>query len=375
MSDAHRRDAAYRGGIRRGPTARRTRHKAPRGGLRSPTPRQASGARDLRETERDIRRTQDPGSVGLVGTYERTAALGRAMLLLAAAHHGADDLVIDGFLSESRSGDWAWLKWLPHVRPERATDAAETLLSWRPSRAEQRGRWVLHELANRRRLLDETNRRSGDQPPTFPWLLLFVDDLGAARSEPAFQLALAGGSRLNVSIIGLADSLVSLPQRMGGMAAFEDPSEKLLSYTDVGAEFEPVECDADRLSLFEALDLPTIEHLDMDAAWTVPDLAHLLRLPLGLSSGESLLELDLKEQGLGGHGPHGLFAGTTGAGKSELLQTIIAGLALAHPPDVLNFVLIDYKGGDAFSSVVDLPHTLALMTDLDEHLTDRSLVF
>ena len=241
----------------------------------------------------------------------------------------------------------------------------------------------------------------------FPWLLLFADDLGDARAEPAFQLALAEGSRLNVSILGLADSLASLPQRMGGVAAFKDPAEKLLSYTDVGAEFEPVECDADaaspaeaeelaralgaitpapehgsnrvslpdRLSLFEALDIPTIEHLDVQAKWSVPDLKHLLRLPLGLTSGESLLELDLKEQALGGHGPHGLVAGTTGAGKSELLLTMIAGLAMTHPPDVLNFVLIDYKGGDAFSSVADLPHTLALITDLDEHLANRSLVF
>ena len=55
-------------------------------------------------------------SVGLVGSYDRIAALARAMLLQAATHHGPDDLVIVGFLSAARLGDWAWLKWLPHVR-------------------------------------------------------------------------------------------------------------------------------------------------------------------------------------------------------------------------------------------------------------------
>lgn len=66
-------------------------------------------------------------------------------------------------------------------------------------------------------------------------------------------------------------------------------------------------------------------------------------------------------------------AGTTGAGKSELLQTLIASLALGNPPDVLSFVLIDYKGGAAFQDCARLPHTLGLVTDLDAHLTSRAL--
>ena len=72
-------------------------------------------------------------------------------------------------------------------------------------------------------------------------------------------------------------------------------------------------------------------------------------------------------------GPHGLVAGMTGAGKSELLQTLIASLALSHPPDRLALLLVDYKGGAAFKDCVDLPHTVGLVTDLDAHLTQRAL--
>ncbi|MBO1755717.1 FtsK/SpoIIIE domain-containing protein [Allobranchiibius sp. CTAmp26] len=72
-------------------------------------------------------------------------------------------------------------------------------------------------------------------------------------------------------------------------------------------------------------------------------------------------------------GPHALVAGTTGAGKSELLQTLITSLALGNPPDRLTFVLIDYKGGAAFQDCARLPHTLGLVTDLDAHLTSRAL--
>jgi len=76
---------------------------------------------------------------------------------------------------------------------------------------------------------------------------------------------------------------------------------------------------------------------------------------------------------LAGDGPDVLVGGTTGSGKSELLQTLIASLALANRPDQLSFVLVDYKGGAAFQGCADLPHTVGLVTDLDPHLTERAL--
>ncbi|MGW0981692.1 FtsK/SpoIIIE domain-containing protein [Streptomyces xiamenensis] len=72
-------------------------------------------------------------------------------------------------------------------------------------------------------------------------------------------------------------------------------------------------------------------------------------------------------------GPHGLIAGTTGSGKSELLQTIVASLAVANTPENMTFVLVDYKGGAAFKDCVQLPHTVGMVTDLDNHLVERAL--
>jgi S-DNA-T family DNA segregation ATPase FtsK/SpoIIIE len=72
-------------------------------------------------------------------------------------------------------------------------------------------------------------------------------------------------------------------------------------------------------------------------------------------------------------GPHGLIAGTTGSGKSELLRSLVAALAVGHDPARLNFVLIDYKGGSAFAERAELPHTVGMVTDLDEQLGARAL--
>jgi DNA segregation ATPase FtsK/SpoIIIE, S-DNA-T family len=84
--------------------------------------------------------------------------------------------------------------------------------------------------------------------------------------------------------------------------------------------------------------------------------------------GSGPVRVDLRRDG-----PHGLVGGTTGAGKSELLQTLVTGLALDSGPDEVSFLLIDYKGGAAFRECLPLPHVTGLITDLDPRLAARAL--
>jgi S-DNA-T family DNA segregation ATPase FtsK/SpoIIIE len=79
--------------------------------------------------------------------------------------------------------------------------------------------------------------------------------------------------------------------------------------------------------------------------------------------------LDLKESAQGGSGPHGLCVGATGAGKSELLRTLVLGLAATHSPAELNLVLVDFKGGATFLGLSGLPHVSAVITNLADELT------
>ncbi len=78
--------------------------------------------------------------------------------------------------------------------------------------------------------------------------------------------------------------------------------------------------------------------------------------------------LDLRQ-----HGPHALVGGTTGAGKSEFLQTWVASLAGAHSPARVTFLFVDYKGEAAFGDCVQLPHCVGLVSDLNPHLVRRAL--
>jgi DNA segregation ATPase FtsK/SpoIIIE, S-DNA-T family len=92
------------------------------------------------------------------------------------------------------------------------------------------------------------------------------------------------------------------------------------------------------------------------------------RAAIGLTA-DGVVEVDLV-----GDGPHALIAGTTGAGKSELLRTLVVALAAGSSPDDLSFVLVDYKGGSTFDACADLPHTVGVVTDLDDRLAERALV-
>lgn len=73
-------------------------------------------------------------------------------------------------------------------------------------------------------------------------------------------------------------------------------------------------------------------------------------------------------------GPHLLVAGTTGAGKSELLRTLVSSIALSHSPDHTTFLFLDFKGGSGLQPLARLPHCVGLLTDLSRHHVDRALV-
>ncbi|QDZ42057.1 type VII secretion protein EccCa [Corynebacterium sp. sy039] len=91
-----------------------------------------------------------------------------------------------------------------------------------------------------------------------------------------------------------------------------------------------------------------------------------LAVPIGLDIDGKPLIIDIKESAHGGMGPHGLCVGATGSGKSELLRTLVVAMAAAHSPEQLNFVLVDFKGGATFLGLEKLPHTSAVITNLEE---------
>ncbi|WJY96823.1 type VII secretion protein EccCb [Corynebacterium fournieri] len=121
------------------------------------------------------------------------------------------------------------------------------------------------------------------------------------------------------------------------------------------------EAGGDFLSMLGVVD---VDALDAHTMW--PGVRNKLTVPIGATPDGDPVYLDLKEAALGGMGPHGLCIGATGSGKSELLRTLVVALAVTHSPEELNFVLVDFKGGATFLGCEQLPHTAAVITNLED---------
>ena len=315
----------------------------------------------------------DAGSVvALTGPAPLMAALARSMVVQAATTHGPADLALALITAPGAVHRWDWCAWLPH-----AADGEGSLLASDPDAAAG----VVHRLVN--------------NPPAPGRTLVVVDDppgLTAARSPSRTVLRAVQNSDLaaivlvppgqdvpamcDPVIVAHEDGTVSGPAHlfagrtpMAGttaavaaevarsLARWDDPEH------DDDARRLPRRCDLSDLVGDQGLDSTTVA-----ARWSAARPTDHPTVPIGFGS-EGPFEIDLVRDG-----PHMLVAGTTGSGKSELLRTLVVGLAARQPPDRLSFVLVDFKGGSTFDRCADLPHVVGVATDLDAHQAGRVLV-
>lgn len=123
------------------------------------------------------------------------------------------------------------------------------------------------------------------------------------------------------------------------------------------------------ISLFELLNILSVDDLDLKQRWDSTRVYDSMAVPLGVSK-TGVVNLDLHDKY---HGPHGLVAGTTGSGKSEILQTYILSVATYFHPYEVAFVIIDFKGGGMVNQFRNLPHLLGAITNIDGKEINRSL--
>lgn len=123
------------------------------------------------------------------------------------------------------------------------------------------------------------------------------------------------------------------------------------------------------ISMFQMLNILTVDDIDLETRWKASRVFRSMAAPIGVSK-TGIISLDLHDKA---HGPHGLVAGTTGSGKSEILQTYILSMATLFHPYEVSFVIIDFKGGGMVNQFEELPHLLGSITNIDGKEIDRSL--
>ena len=314
-------------------------------------------------------RLTEAGVLGIAGPRPSLLSTVRALVAQVAGWHSPADVSL--VLLGAAEDDWAWTRWLPHVTPRRSGESLAELVSELDRRLAAHGAGasgrepvvvVVMDGAESLRRLPGTSRLLTEGPAVGLVSICCDGDLVALPAECAVTVELRAGpgrrSRL-VERDGMTSTFLAegvdaawARQFAGALAPLRDSS---------GVASEP--------GGVRLLDLYGSGARDPDAVlagWREHPAD--TRIPLGVGPAGRLVLVDLARDG-----PHALVAGTTGSGKSELLQTLVCALALANRPDRLSFVLVDYKGGAAFRDAARLPHTAGLVTDLDGRLGARAL--
>jgi S-DNA-T family DNA segregation ATPase FtsK/SpoIIIE len=318
------------------------------------------------------------GGLAVAGPRERVLGVLRGVIAQLVALHAPGDVDLLLLTDARHLPDWGWARWLPHLAPP----AVQV-----PTPDAERSEEALHAWLTG--LIARRSSTAGAPRVPGPRLVVLVDrELG-----PELAATLRRGRDAGILVLSSAasteqlpvpvDAVLTLTGETGDQAVLREPGapERTVSVdrmpcavaADLARDLAPLApagAGGGLPSAVRLLDLPSVGlHLDdedgLGGSWS--RARDRLVSVLG-RSGQGPVELDLVRQG-----PHALIAGTTGSGKSELLQTLITSLALNHPPDRCSFLLVDYKGGAAFADAADLPHTVGVVTDLDGQSTERAL--
>lgn len=238
----------------------------------------------------------------------------------------------------------------------------------------------------------EIEQRAEEHAPPGTRTVVVLDGARALRLVPGMVQVLRAGPAAGIMFLCIDEDRVSLPEECRAVVMADEPLAAV-SQTDTD-EVEQVVLDAPPPGWAERVArslAPVRDVSSQGAQGAIPRSSRFLDV-IGLGEpdagavlsrwggagrtttavigedAEGAFVLDVRADG-----PHALIAGTTGSGKSELLQTLIASLCVGNTPEAMTFVLVDYKGGAAFKDCARLPHTVGMVTDLDGHLTSRAL--
>lgn len=329
------------------------------------------------------------GTVGVLGTPQGQYELVKLMTLDLCARHSYLDLHLCFLLPEKDAETWSWVRWLRHVNNPQS---GARNIAFNPDSYKRLSEMLYKELSER----EARHRPGSNDAAPLPHYVVFVLDAYDLMRHPISRF-FNQSDNYGVTFVFCSTAAELLPKCQtlvyldGGSARIIDAEDgntvttftpaavpdaqaaraavKLASVTvdEVSLASQLIK----NITLYRLLRIFSADDLDLGPLWNASQVYKTMAAPLGVNAKGEVIALDLHEKA---HGPHGLVAGTTGSGKSEILQSYILSMAtLFHPYDV-GFVIIDFKGGGMVNQFRDLPHLIGSITDIDGREINRSLL-
>ena len=319
--------------------------------------------------------------IGVLGNTSAQAII-TSMIVQIAALQSYHDVKIVLLMDETHLDQWAWARWLPHAFP--TEDRTLRMTVGAPS-AIREVLAHLNELLQLRSSSDASGGHAQEQPhQTMPHYVVFcllpsLLETDAVLNRlvcgvPGFTLVVAAPHMEQLpkecklvltagkehsgafSATGDATSISFEKANFGDASRFAHQLAPLRVRDSVmGAAIPSI------VSFLELYGIRDVSQLDVWRFWNERHAFDGLESIIGLRAGAQPFVLDISDKK---HGPHGLVAGTTGSGKSVMLQTYILSLALRYHPKEVQFILIDYKGGGMSDSFQGLPHIAGTIDNL-----------
>ncbi len=332
------------------------------------------------------------GTVGITGDRGSALHTARALLTQLAVHHSYDEVKVVVIYNDHEENKWNWLKDLPHCADDngqflsaRGKDQARPLLS------------ACYDMIKKREMALSSSSETARQV-NLPYYVFVLADSEMIENEPIMRYLMYNNQSLGICSVFLFDQIDFLPSscnyiihvsqthgqllnRLQNMqtTAFIPDTIKVSQAKNIVKSMAPLRLQKyfpsenlpEEVSLLELHGVRRVEDLNVQRRWDTGKAYKSLSAFIGVKAGDEHLNLDIHDRF---HGPHGLVAGTTGSGKSELLQTLILSLSINYHPHDVMFVLIDYKGGGMANVFKDLPHLAGIITNLGGNQTTRALL-
>lgn len=331
---------------------------------------------------------RESNAVGVIGSIERQQQMLRNMVLDLALRHSDRILKLFFVFSPEDAEVFSWVRWLPHCNIDSA----------------QRRSIICDEESaklNLDMLFTVLSKREEQGPNKWQeHIILFVMDHSYLFHHPIAKY-IEHSAELGVNFVFFSENAELIPHGCSSFIEL-DRDEACATLLSCSSEHRPARfiyrsienetaifaalrlapvkvyestdnnAIAKNITMYQLLGIRDATSLPIEKLWKDSVVERSLRVPLGIKQKKEIVYLDVHEKA---DGPHGLVAGTTGSGKSELLQSYLISLAIHFSPEDVGFLIIDFKGAELAKQLGALPHLLGDISSLEGHAVQRSLRF